>query len=65
MVNTDIATRTKNFFDSPLSLRLLAEDIFQDLKAKGLSDKDILSVSSEILGKLTSDIKKRNIDIEN
>ena len=38
----------------------IADDIFNNLKSNGLADKDIVAVSSEILSRLTEDIKRRN-----
>jgi hypothetical protein len=37
----------------------IAENIFSELKNKGLKDKDIVSVSSELLSRLTADIQTR------
>ena len=39
--------------------KMIAENIFRDLKSYGLQDKDIVAVSSELLSKLTSDIRAR------
>lgn len=41
--------------------KLIAEDIFRELRIGGFSDKDILMVSSEILGRLTDELKFKNI----
>ena len=50
-----------NLRDAPLHTpQLIAENIFNELKSSGLSYKDILTVSSEILGKLTLDLKDRS-----
>lgn len=40
--------------------KVIAENIFKDLRAYGLGDKDIVAVSSEILNRLTDDLKSRN-----
>ncbi len=39
--------------------KMIAENIFRDLRSYGLQDKDIVAVSSELLGRLTSEIKTR------
>ena len=39
--------------------KMIAENIFRDLKSYGLEDKDIVAVSSELLSKLTLDIRSR------
>ena len=39
--------------------RHVANSVFEDLKASGLKDKDILAVSSEILSMLATDIQAR------
>ena len=39
--------------------KTLAENIFLDLKASGLRDKEIVAVSSELLSRLTADIVAR------
>lgn len=41
--------------------REIAESIFRDLRAWGLRDKDIVAVSSELLNRLTSDIRARDV----
>ena len=45
-----------------LSVRLLAEHIFNDLRSQGLKDKDIVKISSELLSQLSKDILMRNKD---
>ena len=40
--------------------KAIAENIFKDLRAYGLADKDIVAISSEILNRLTDDLKSRN-----
>lgn len=44
--------------------KLIAENIFRDLKSYGLQDKDIVAVSSELLSRLSTDIRVRNSDTE-
>lgn len=44
--------------------KLIAENIFRDLKSYGLQDKDIVAVSSELLSHLSTDIRVRNSDTE-
>lgn len=39
--------------------KVIAENIFRDLRSHGLRDKDIVAVSSEILNRLTLDIRSR------
>lgn len=43
----------------PLNNKVLADCLFRDLKQHGLKDKDIVSLSSELIAQLTSDIKAR------
>lgn len=45
--------------DSVDMTKMIAENIFKDLKSYGLQDKDIVAVSSELLNKLTLDIRAR------
>ena len=45
--------------DSVDMTKMIAENIFKDLKSYGLQDKDIVAVSSELLNKLTLDIRSR------
>lgn len=40
--------------------KAIADNIFQELKQSGLKDKDIVAVSSELLGMLTSEIQERH-----
>ena len=39
--------------------KALAENIFKDLRSHGLRDKDIVAVSSELLNRLTLEIRSR------
>lgn len=39
--------------------KLIAENIFRDLRSYGLQDKDIVAVSSELLNHLTVEIRSR------
>ena len=39
--------------------KLIAENIFRDLRSYGLQDKDIVAVSSELLNHLTLEIRTR------
>ncbi|NBO39183.1 hypothetical protein EBU99_11435 [bacterium] len=43
----------------PLNNKVLADCLFRDLKQQGLKDKDIVSLSSELIAQLTNDIKVR------
>ncbi|MFZ9519470.1 MAG: hypothetical protein ACO3A4_03240 [Silvanigrellaceae bacterium] len=43
----------------PINNKSLAESIFRDLRRHGLKDKDIVSLSSELIAQLTNDIKLR------
>jgi len=43
----------------PLNNKVLAENLFRDLRLQGLKDKDIVSLSSELIAQLTNDIKVR------
>jgi hypothetical protein len=51
--------KLKNQIAMAHSNKMIAENIFNDLRAYGLIDKDIVAVSSEILNKLTDDLKMR------
>jgi hypothetical protein len=44
--------------------KMIAENIFRDLKSYGLDDKDIVAVSSELLSRLSSDIRVRTTEKE-
>lgn len=39
--------------------KVIADNIFEELRSSGLRDKDIVAVSSELLGRLTNDIQER------
>lgn len=39
--------------------KAIADNIFDELKLSGLKDKDIVAVSSELLGRLTDEIQER------
>ncbi|MEN9826317.1 MAG: hypothetical protein RI953_2062 [Pseudomonadota bacterium] len=43
----------------PINNKTLAENLFRDLRRHGLKDKDIVSLSSELIAQLTNDIKLR------
>ncbi|MBM3382571.1 MAG: hypothetical protein FJY29_09050 [Betaproteobacteria bacterium] len=43
----------------PLNNKVLADCLFRDLRQHGLKDKDIVSLSSELIAQLTNDIKDR------
>ncbi|NBW81935.1 hypothetical protein EBR21_09290 [bacterium] len=43
----------------PINNKTLAENLFRDLRRQGLKDKDIVSLSSELIAQLTNDIKLR------
>ncbi len=43
----------------PINNKILAENLFRDLKQQGLKDKDIVNLSSELIAQLTNDIKVR------
>jgi len=43
----------------PINNKVLAENLFRDLKLQGLKDKDIVNLSSELIAQLTNDIKVR------
>jgi hypothetical protein len=43
----------------PLNNKVLADCLFRDLRQHGLKDKDIVSLSSELIAQLTNDIKNR------
>ena len=53
-------SQSPNYNSSASMTKVIAESIFKDLKASGLADKDIVAISSEILNKLTDDLKSRN-----
>lgn len=42
--------------------KTLADNIFDELRNSGLRDKDIVAVSSELLGRLTNDIQERSLE---
>lgn len=52
--------QSNNQASSAHTTKILAENIFKDLKSYGLRDKDIVAVSSEILNRLTNDIRARS-----
>lgn len=52
--------QSPNLNSSANNTKTIAENIFKDLKAYGMSDKDIVAISSEILNKLTHDLRSRN-----
>lgn len=61
LINTINTLRQSNSQGSSAHVtKLLAENIFRDLRAYGLRDKDIVAVSSEILNRLTLEIRSRN-----
>jgi aconitase A len=43
----------------PINNKVLAENLFRDLRLQGLKDKDIVNLSSELIAQLTNDIKLR------
>jgi hypothetical protein len=43
----------------PINNKVLAENLFRDLRLQGLKDKDIVNLSSELIAQLTNDIKVR------
>ena len=43
----------------PTTPKHIAETIFSELRNQGLKDRDIVSVSSELLSRLTADIQTR------
>lgn len=45
--------------------KMIAENIFRDLRSYGLDDKDIVAVSSELINHLTSDIRTRHSHPQN
>jgi len=45
--------------EQPINNKLLAESLFRDLRSQGLKDKDIVSLSSELIAQLTNDIRHR------
>ncbi|WP_186646600.1 hypothetical protein [Fluviispira vulneris] len=51
--------QSSNLGTSANMTKLIAESIFKDLKSHGFADKDIVAVSSEILNKLTDDLRNR------
>lgn len=53
-------SQSPNYSSSANMTKVIAENIFKDLKASGLADKDIVAISSEILNRLTDDLKSRN-----
>ena len=53
-------SQSPNYNSSANMTKVIAENIFKDLRAYGLADKDIVAISSEILNKLTDDLKSRN-----
>ena len=52
--------QSPNYNSSANMTKVIAENIFKDLRAYGLADKDIVAISSEILNRLTDDLKSRN-----
>lgn len=42
--------------------KVLAETIFKDLRSYGLRDKDIVAISSELLNRLTLEIRSRALE---
>lgn len=60
LINTiNLLKQAENQATSGQMTKMIAENIFRDLRSYGLRDKDIVAVSSELLGKLTSDIQER------
>ena len=60
MANTLNAIRQQaNQSTQPINNKLLADCLFRDLRQQGLKDKDIVSLSSELIAQLTNDIKVR------
>lgn len=60
LVNTLNAIRQQaSQSTQPINNKVLAENLFRDLKLQGLKDKDIVSLSSELIAQLTNDIKVR------
>ncbi|KAB8030749.1 hypothetical protein [Fluviispira multicolorata] len=52
--------QSSNLGSSANTTKSIAESIFKDLRSYGLADKDIVAISSELLNKLTDDLKSRN-----
>lgn len=52
-------SQASTYSSSANMTKMIAESIFKDLKSSGLADKDIVAVSSELLNKLTDDLKSR------
>jgi outer membrane murein-binding lipoprotein Lpp len=60
MANTLNAIRQQaNQSTQPINNKVLADCLFRDLRLQGLKDKDIVSLSSELIAQLTNDIKVR------
>jgi hypothetical protein len=60
LINTiNLLKQAENQATSGQMTKMIAENIFRDLRSYGLRDKDIVAVSSELLGKLTTDIQER------
>ena len=60
LVNTLNAIRHQaSQSNQPVNNKVLADCLFRDLKQQGLKDKDIVSLSSELIAQLTNDIKVR------
>jgi aconitase A len=60
LTNTLNAIRQQaNQSTQPLNNKVLAENLFRDLRLQGLKDKDIVNLSSELIAQLTNDIKVR------
>ncbi|RDB37261.1 hypothetical protein [Spirobacillus cienkowskii] len=53
-------SQSPNYSSSANLTKAIAENLFKDLREYGLADKDIVAISSEILNKLTDDLKNRN-----
>lgn len=42
------------------AVRILAKTIYRELRAAGLGDKEVVSVASELLSQLSSDVRDRS-----
>ncbi len=42
------------------AVRILAKTLYRDLRAAGLGDKEVVSIASELLSQLSSDVRGRS-----
>ncbi len=46
----------------PRAVRILAKSIYRELRASGLSERDVMSLASELLSHVASDVRTSGSD---